>query len=95
MNDAAQTMVLEWLVSGLVLILLAIVGFSARRWFNHVDSLQTSMENLRESILTLSDRFVTRDQYEKDREAQRTDAILGRRRMDHCSAPNCPYEETH
>jgi hypothetical protein len=86
-------MVLEWLVSGLVLILLAIVGFSARRWFNHVDSLQASMENLRESILTLSDRFVTRDQYEKDREEYRANAGIGRRQMDRCPIPGCPYED--
>jgi hypothetical protein len=51
------------------------------------------MENLRESILTLSDRFVTRDQYEKDREEYRANAGIGRRQMDRCPIPGCPYED--
>lgn len=92
MNEMTVTHIIIGIVSGLIAVLLLVVGFAVRRWVQHLDSLQLSMESLRESILTLSDRFVTRDQYEKDREALRVDAILGRRRMDRCPAPDCPYE---
>lgn len=91
MNDATQNLILEWLVGGLVTILLMVVAFMAKRWFDHVDSLQGSMDQLRESILGLSDKFVTQVQHEKDIEALR---LFGRRTTDHCPIDGCPYEQT-
>lgn len=91
MNDATQNLILEWLVAGLITILLAVIGFMAKRWFDHVDSLQGSMESLRDSIVGLSDKFVTQAQHEKDLESLR---LFGRRTMDHCPMDGCPYEQT-
>jgi hypothetical protein len=91
MNDTTQNLILEWLVGGLVTILLAVVAFMAKRWFDHVDSLQGSMDQLRESILGLSEKFVTQVQHDKDIEALR---IFGRRTTDRCPVEGCPYEET-
>ena len=92
MNDATQNLILEWLVGGLVTLLLAVVAFMAKRWFDHVDSLQGSMDQLRESILGLSEKFVTQVQHDKDIEALR---IFGRRTTDHCPVDGCPYEKTN
>ena len=91
MNDATQNLILEWLVSLLIGTLLAVVGFMAKRWFDHVDSLQESMESLRTSILGLSEKFVTQVQHDKDLEALR---LFGRRTTDHCPVEGCPYEQT-
>ncbi len=91
MNDTAQNLILEWLVGGLVATLLTVVGFMAKRWFDHVDSLQGSMDQLRESILGLSEKFVTQVQHDKDMESLR---IFGRRTTDHCPVEGCPYEQT-
>ena len=91
MNDATQNLILEWLVGGLVTILLAVVAFMAKRWFDHVDSLQGSMDQLRESILGLSEKFVTQVQHDKDMESLR---IFGRRTTDQCPEENCPYSKT-
>ena len=89
MTDHMQTTILVTLVSGLLLILLSIIGFAVRRWVSHVDGLQQAMEALRESIVGLSDKFVTHAQHERDLEQIRA---LGRRTSDRCTAPECPYE---
>ena len=89
MNDATQNLILEWFVAGLITLLLAIIAFLAKRWFDHVDSLQASIEQLRTSILSLSDRFITRAEHEKDMESF---GSFGRRVSDQCPIPGCPHK---
>lgn len=89
MNDGMQTTVLVSLISGLVILLLGVIGFGAKRWVDHVDRLQDSINNLRDSIIGLSDKFVTRDQHERDIRALQA---LGRRTTDRCPDPECPFQ---
>jgi hypothetical protein len=88
-----QTTILVSLISALLVLLLAVIAFAVKRWVEHVDGLQASMDQLRDSILGLSDKFVTQAQHDKDLEALRTSA-LGRRVSDRCPATDCPYEAT-
>jgi len=71
------------------LTLLAVIGFAAKKWFDHIDKLQESVEGLRESITSLSDKFVTQIQHKSDLEALRL-----RRASDACPHDDCPYEKT-
>ena len=89
MNDAVQTQILEWLVGGLVLVLLTLVWFGVRRWMDHVDGLQESMDKLRDTILSLSKEFVTQTQYRSD-----TENLRLRRASDTCPSTDCPFEKT-
>lgn len=93
MNDGMQTTILVSLISGLLLLLIGIIGFAVKRWVEHVDSLQASMEALRTSITALSDKFVTQKQHEKDMEALKIAASFGRRSSDSCPQPDCPLIE--
>lgn len=88
MTPSLHTSLLVSFFGALILLLIAIIGFAVKRWVDHVDGLQTSMENLRISIIGLSSKFVTQAQHDKDIEALRA---VGRRSTDHCSAPNCPF----
>ncbi len=89
MSEALISTVLVSLISGLIVLLLTAIAWGIRRWVGHVDRLQGSLDTLRDSILTLSEKFVTRDQHDRDMEAIRG---LGRRATDHCPLPDCPHE---
>ena len=93
MNDGMQTTILVSLIGSLLLLLLAVIGFAVKRWVEHVDGLQKSMDDLRDSILGLSSKFVTQAQHDKDLDALRVAASLGRRAMDRCVAPECPFDD--
>ena len=88
MTDAELTLILERVVGGLVALLLTVIGFAAVRWFNHVEGLQQSMDQLRDSITGLTDKFVTQTQHDRDMEALRA---FGRRVNDTCTAEECPF----
>ena len=95
MNDSTLTAVIIALVSGLVLALFTVVLLGAKRWLNHVDSLQASMDQLRNTITGLSEKFVTIAQYREDqRRMLHAQSALGRRAVDHCASPDCPFEKT-
>ncbi len=79
-------------VTGSIAMLVGATAFLATRWIKHVDRLQDSMEKLKESILGLSEKFVTQDQHERDMESLR---VFGRRLTDHCPVEGCPYEKTN
>ncbi len=88
MNNATQTQLLQWLIGGLVAILFTLVWFGVRRWMDHVDGIQDSMDKLRETILNLSKEFVTQTQYRSDMENLRL-----RRATDVCPRTDCPWDE--
>ncbi len=92
MNTVVITSVLISLVSLLILALGTVVWFAVRRWVDHVDGLQESMEGLKDAIDGWASKFVTQTQHQADME--RLDSALGRRQMDHCPAVGCPYEKT-
>ena len=89
MDGLTTTRILIALITGLVMVLMLIVGFFVRRMVGHFDGLQTAMTDLRESILGLSEKFVTQDRHEKDLAEIRA---LGRRQTDKCPYPDCPFE---
>lgn len=83
-----QTTILVSLIGSLLVLLLAVIGFGAKRWFDHVEGLQTSMDKLRDTILNLSKEFVTQTQYRSDMENLRL-----RRAGDSCPKPDCPFDD--
>lgn len=92
MTPALNTSILVTFFGALIMLLIGIIGFAVKRWLDHVDGLQVSMENLRISIIGLSSKFVTQAQHDKDIEALRA---VGRRATDHCNAPECPFHAGH
>lgn len=89
MSDAVQTAIIISFFGAMLLVLVAIIGFAAKKWFDHIDKLQESVEALRESITNLSEKFVTQAQHRSDMEALRL-----RRATDACPHDDCPYEKT-
>lgn len=89
MSGQVQTAIIISAFGSLFLMLVAIIGFAASKWFDHIDKLQASVEALRESLLSLSDKFVTQTQHRADLEA-----LKMRRVTDGCPADDCPYEKT-
>lgn len=89
MTEATQTGIIISFFGAMLLVLLAVIGFAGKKWFDHIDKLQESVESLRDSITSLSDKFVTQVQHRADLEALRF-----RRATDTCPADECPYEKT-
>lgn len=89
MSEAVQTAIIISFFGAMLLTLVAIIGFAGKKWFDHIDRLQESVEALRESLLCLSDKFVTQTQHKND-----LDALRLRRASDSCPAEDCPYEKT-
>lgn len=89
MSDAVQTAIIISFFGAMLLVLLGVIGFAGKKWFDHIDRLQESVEALRESLLSLSDKFVTQTQHRSDLEALRM-----RRATDACPHEDCPYEKT-
>jgi len=89
MSDAVQTGIIISFFGAMLLVLLAVIGFAGKKWFDHIDKLQESVESLRDSIMGLSEKFVTQTQYRSDMETLRM-----RRATDGCPHDDCPYEKT-
>ena len=77
-------------ITGCIGLLVGGFGFMATRWVKHVDGLQQSMDNLREAVLTLPEKFVTQVQHQKDLEALRILTQFGHRKTDMCPQSDCP-----
>ena len=58
-------------------------------------TLNATMRGLQNSITDLRDEFVTKTQHERDlADLRKEGSAFGRRRLDHCINPECPFENT-
>lgn len=94
MTTATLTAILISLVGALIVGLFIIVWYAVTRWIEHVDGLQVSIEGLRAAISAWESKFVTVTQHKADLRELRKETALGRRKMDHCLAEDCPFEKT-
>ena len=102
MDQATQTYILISLVGLLLMGLTSIVWFGVKRFVRQSDennkrqemsngALKASIDGLKLSIRELRVEFVTQAQHRDDLAELRRHAF-GRRDIDHCLAPDCPYE---
>ena len=75
--------VINAFISACFVLILTGFGYFAKRWIEHVDSLQSSIDELRMSIMGLSEKYVTRAQCQQDMAASRVN-------IDRCIAKKCP-----
>lgn len=94
MNEATLTRIVIMGAAALIALLLRIVWAGARAWIVSMDSLKTSVDGLKFSITELKNEFVTREKHEADLATLRRETgVFGRRRLDHCMNPECPFEQ--
>ena len=93
MDAHTVTAILVSTFAAVIFALGVIAWFGVTRLVSHVDALQASMGELTKTIAGLPGQFVTQDQHQRDlAELRREGSVFGRRRLDHCMNPECPYE---